>query len=95
MDLITKREKSHDNVMTSLMIKSITACTGKKTLKTEETEHRKADRTVWVNCFVFSNISSGTACLQLRKDFTITNETYLIERGQTLEPKGINEREEI
>ena len=24
-------------------------------------EHRKADRTVGVNCFVFSNISSGTA----------------------------------
>ena len=26
-----------------------------------ETEHRKADRTVGVNCFVISNISSGTA----------------------------------
>ena len=26
----------------------------------EETELRKADRTVWVNCNIFSNISSGT-----------------------------------
>ena len=25
------------------------------------TELRKADRTVWVNCNIFSNISSGTA----------------------------------
>ena len=29
----------------------------------EETEHRKADRTVGVNCFVFTNISLGTAWL--------------------------------
>ena len=27
----------------------------------EETELRKADRTVGVNCNIFSNISSGTA----------------------------------
>ena len=32
-------------------------------LSFEETEHRKADRTVGANCFVFSNISSGTAWL--------------------------------
>ena len=29
--------------------------------KLEETELRKADRTVGVNCNIFSNISSGTA----------------------------------
>ena len=27
----------------------------------EETELRKPDRTVGVNCYIFSNISSGTA----------------------------------
>ena len=31
--------------------------------KLEETELRKADRTVGVNCNIFSNISSGTAWL--------------------------------
>ena len=29
--------------------------------KLEETEHRKADRTVGVNCYLFFNYSSGTA----------------------------------
>ena len=35
----------------------------------EETELRKADRTVGVNCFIFSNISSGKARL-LQEMFT-------------------------
>ena len=41
----------------------------------EETEHRKADRTVGVNCFVFSNISSGTAWL-LQVMFTTEKRRY-------------------
>ena len=38
----------------------------------EETELRKADRTVGVNCNIFSNISSGTAQL-LQAMYTFPN----------------------
>ena len=39
----------------------LTTLSFKRHIGYEETEHRKADRTVGANCFVFSNISSGTA----------------------------------
>ena len=41
----------------------------------EETELRKADRTVGVNCNIFSNISSGTARL-LQGMFTTEKRRY-------------------
>ena len=50
----------------------------------KETEHRKADRTVGVNCFVFSNISSGTAWL-LQGLFTTEKRRYnLNNNGKSL-----------
>ena len=47
--------------------------------KHEETELRKADRTVVVNCYIFSNISYGTAWL-LQGVFTT-------DRGKALQFK--------
>ena len=43
--------------------------------KLEESELRKADRTVGVNCNLFSNISSGTAWL-LQGMFTTEKRRY-------------------
>ena len=39
--------------------------------KLEETELRKADRTVGVNCNIFSNISSGRAWRNIVKYITV------------------------